>query len=62
MNEDEILTSVAKTLHWGYVRDTTGTPGHWGELTTEEKKLWRGMARRAVKRLDLLRAEAAAIA
>jgi hypothetical protein len=56
MTSREIITAVARSLHWGYVKDTTGTPGKWSELTEAERKVWMAAGRRAVRRVEELRA------
>lgn len=54
MTDQELISALARSLYWGYLKDTTGTPGKWSDLSEEERKIWRGMARRAIRRLDEL--------
>ena len=56
MDDQEFFAAIARSLYWGYLKDTTGTPGKWSDLAEEERKVWRSMARRAVRRIDELRA------
>ncbi|WP_428670705.1 hypothetical protein [Reyranella sp.] len=56
MDDQEFVAAVARNLYWGYLKDTTGTPGKWSDLDQEDRKLWRAMARRAIRRIDELRA------
>jgi len=50
-----MIAAIARNLYWGYLKDTTGTPGKWAELDEERRKLWRAMAKRAVRKVDELR-------
>lgn len=49
--EKEDKTALARNLYWGYMKDTTGTPGKWSELGEEERKIWRAMAKRAIRKI-----------
>lgn len=51
MPEDEIIAALARSLYWGYLKDRTGTPGKWSDLSTEDRKIWQSMARRAIRRV-----------
>jgi len=55
MDEREFYTAIARSLYWGYMNDTTGTPGRWADLDKEERKLWQRMAHRAIRRAAELR-------
>lgn len=55
MDDREFFAAVARSLYWGYLKDTTGTPGKWSDLGEEERKVWRSMARRAVRKIDEIR-------
>jgi hypothetical protein len=55
MEDKEFVTAVARSLFWGYVKATTGTPIKWSELDQEGRKLWRGIAKRAIRKVDELR-------
>ncbi len=55
MTDREIIVAIARSLYWGYVKDTTGTPGKWSELNEAERKLWIAAGRRAVRKIDELR-------
>jgi hypothetical protein len=57
MTPQEFTTALARSLYWGYLKDTTGTPGKWSELPEEQRKIWRTMARRALRRIEELNAE-----
>ena len=39
MDEKELIAAFARTLHWGYVKDTTGSPGRWDDLDTDGRKI-----------------------
>lgn len=54
MTEKEAIAAIARSLYWGYLKDTTGTPGKWSELNEDGRKLWRAMAKRAVRKFDEL--------
>lgn len=54
LNEQEARAAVARNLYWGYMKDTTGTPGKWSELGEEGRKIWRNAARRAQRKLTEL--------
>ena len=54
MTDQELILALARSLYWGYLKDTTGTPGKWSELDEEGRKIWRSMARRAVRRISEL--------
>ena len=55
MTEQEMIVVIARNLYWGYLKETTGTPGKWSDLNEERRKLWLAMARRAVRKVDELR-------
>lgn len=55
MTDQEMIAAIARNLYWGYFKETTGTPGKWSELNEEGRKLWRAMAKRAVRKVDELR-------
>ncbi|WP_428664066.1 hypothetical protein [Reyranella sp.] len=55
MANREIILAVARSLYWGYIKDTTGTPGKWSELNEADRKVWLNAGWRAVRRLDELR-------
>ncbi len=55
MNDQEFFAAIARSLYWGYLKDTTGVPGKWSDLGEEERKIWRSMARRAARRIEELR-------
>lgn len=55
MTEQELISALARSLYWGYLKDTTGMPGKWSELESEERKVWRNMARRAVRKINELK-------
>ncbi|WP_428673609.1 hypothetical protein [Reyranella sp.] len=59
MEDQEFVAAIARNLYWGYLKDTTGTPGKWSELDEEGRKLWRAMAKRAVRKVDELRVQVA---
>lgn len=54
MTDQELISALARSLYWGYLKDTTGTPGKWSDLSEEERKIWRAMAKRAIRRLEEL--------
>lgn len=54
MTDRELMLALARSLYWGYLKDTTGTPGKWSELDEEGRKIWRSMARRALRRMSEL--------
>jgi len=58
MNEKEFITAFARSLYWGIMKDTRGVPGKWADLDTQGRKLWVAMAKRAVRRVDELKASA----
>lgn len=58
MNDIEIRTAIARSLYWGYMKDTTGTPGKWSTLGTEERKIWNNAAKRALSKLAEVAASA----
>lgn len=51
MTDQEFQIAVARSLYWGYVKDTTGTPGRWSDLDAEQRKIWQNMARRALRKI-----------
>jgi hypothetical protein len=51
MTEQEYFAALARNLHWGYTKDTTGVPGKWSELGEDERKVWRSLARRAARKI-----------
>jgi len=55
MDDQEFVAAVARSLYWGYVKDTTGVPGKWSDVDQESRKIWRALARRAIRRIDELR-------
>ncbi len=57
MNDQEYVAAIARSLYWGYVKDTTGEPGKWSELPEEGRKIWRKMAKRALRRIEELSAQ-----
>jgi hypothetical protein len=54
MTEQEFVTALARSLYWGYLKDTTGTPGKWSDLDQDQRKVWRRMAQRARRRIQEL--------
>lgn len=54
MTEQETNAAIARSLYWGYLKDTTGTPGKWSELDEEGRKIWRAMAKRARRKISEL--------
>jgi hypothetical protein len=58
MADQNAISAIARNLYRGYLKDTTGTPGQWSDLDQEGRKLWRAMARRAIKRIEELRLKA----
>jgi hypothetical protein len=54
MTNQEFIAAIARSLYWGYLKDTTGTPGKWSDLSQEERKTWRKMAQRAVRKIEEL--------
>lgn len=54
MTDQEFVAALARSLYWGYMKDTTGTPGKWSNLSEEERKVWRSMAKRALRRIEEL--------
>lgn len=48
------ITALARSLYWGYLKDMTGTRGKWSDLAEEERKIWRSMARRALRQIEEL--------
>ncbi len=55
MNDRDIIIAVARSVYWGYVKDTTGTPGKWSELNEDDRKIWLAAARRALRKVNELR-------
>jgi len=55
MNDRDIIIAVARSVYWGYVKDTTGTPGKWSELNEEDRKVWLSAAKRALRKVNELR-------
>lgn len=54
MNDQEYVAAIARSLYWGYVKDTTGVPGKWGDLPEDDRKIWRRMAKRALRKIEEL--------
>jgi hypothetical protein len=54
MKEIDIVTAVARNLYWGYIKDTTGTPGKWSDLNETERKVWLAAGKRAVRKITEL--------
>lgn len=54
--DKKFVDAVARNVHAGYVKDTTGTPGVWGELDADEKGNWRKAIRRALRKMEALEA------
>jgi hypothetical protein len=54
MTEREIIIAVARSLYWGYGKDTTGTPGNLSDLNAAERKIWTAAGKRAVKKIEQL--------
>lgn len=54
MTDQEFTAAIARSLYWGYIKDTTGTPGKWSELDEAGRKTWRSMAKRALRKIDAL--------
>lgn len=48
------LRAVARTLYWGYSKETTGEPARLVDLDQAQQKFWVSMARRAVRRIEEL--------
>lgn len=55
MNDRDIIVAVARSLYWGYIKDTTGMPGKWSELNGDDRKVWLAAAKRALRKVDELR-------
>jgi len=55
MTDREIIVAVARSLYWGYVKDTTGTPGKWSDLVQEEREVWISAGWRATRKIHELR-------
>lgn len=51
MTEQEYFAALARNLYWGYKKETTGEPGKWADLSEDERKVWRSLARRAAKKI-----------
>lgn len=51
MNDIELRSAIARSIYWGYMKDTTGTPGKWSTLGPEERKIWNNAAKRALAKL-----------
>lgn len=51
LSDQEIRAAIARNLYWGYMKDTTGTPGKWSELDEDGRKVWRAMAKRALRKV-----------
>lgn len=58
MNDIEIRSAIARSIYWGYMKDTTGTPGRWSDLGPEERKIWNNAAKRALAKIAAIAAEA----
>lgn len=56
MTDQEFIAAIARSLYWGYLKDTTGTPGKWSDLSQQERQIWRKMAQRAVRKIEELSA------
>jgi hypothetical protein len=54
-NDSDLITAIARTLSAGYVKDVTGVPGKWDDLSQEDRKIWTNAAKRAIRRIDELR-------
>lgn len=54
MTNQEFIAAIARNLYWGYLKDTTETPGKWSDLSQEERQIWRKMAQRAVRKIEEL--------
>ena len=56
MTDKDFHVAIARSLYWGYKKDTTGTPGKWSELPPDERKIWIATAKRATRKIDELQA------
>lgn len=57
MTEREIIIAVARSLYWGYCKDTTGTARNLSDLSAAERKIWLAAGKRAVIKIAELRAQ-----
>jgi hypothetical protein len=54
MTEQEVRAAIARSLYWRFMKDTTGEPGKWADLDEEHRKVWRGVAKSAIRRIGEL--------
>jgi len=57
MTEQEMIYAVARTIYWGYGKDTTGTPGNLSNLGEAEREIWMAAGKRALWRMEQLKKE-----
>ncbi len=55
MDDKEMIAPLARSLYWGFVKETKGTPGKWADLDGDGRKVWLAVAQRALRRVDELR-------
>lgn len=48
------VRAVARSLFWGYSKETTGEPGRLADLDDANQKFWISMAKRAIRRIEEL--------
>lgn len=54
--EKRIIGRVARTIQFAHSKKTSGEGRKWDTLTADEHKLWLQLTRRAVSKIDKLRA------
>jgi hypothetical protein len=52
--DENYVAALARSLYWGYTKETTGEPGRLRDLDKQAQKLWLNMAKRALRRIDEL--------
>jgi len=52
MDEKALIETVGRSLYWGHCKGIGVEPGKWLALKEEDRKLWRGLARRAYRKIQ----------
>lgn len=48
------VRALARSLYWGFSKETTGEPGRLADLDNANQKFWISMAKRAIRRIEEL--------